>query len=142
MLKDLYEKYYFTQNYNCAETMIRAANEYYGLGLHEKEMKAYGGFGGGIQSGNTCGAVLSAVSVLSLKVIEKKAHDSANIKPVVNMLIGEYKKKYGSIMCKDIKNVCFLPEVRCRATLETSCDILESVIAEFDKKRAKEKCFY
>ena len=31
MLKDFFEKYYYEQNYNCAETMIRAANEYYDL---------------------------------------------------------------------------------------------------------------
>ena len=29
MLKDVYQKYYFEQNYNCAETLLRAANDYY-----------------------------------------------------------------------------------------------------------------
>ena len=38
MLKDIFEKYYFDGNYNCAETMIRAANEYYSLGLHDRDM--------------------------------------------------------------------------------------------------------
>ena len=31
MLKDVYQKYYFEQNYNCAETLLRAANDYYDL---------------------------------------------------------------------------------------------------------------
>ena len=30
MLKDIIGKYYFEQNYNCAETILRAGNEYYG----------------------------------------------------------------------------------------------------------------
>ena len=57
-LKDLYSKYYYDQNYNCAETMIRAGNEYYELGLHDRDMIAFGGFGADIQTGNTCGAIL------------------------------------------------------------------------------------
>ena len=67
MLKDLYSKYYYDENYNCAETMIRAGNEYYELGLHDREMQMLGGFGAGIQSGNTCGAILAAVSILSMR---------------------------------------------------------------------------
>ena len=67
MLKDLYEKYYFEGNYNCAETIIRAGNDYYDLGLHDRDIIAYGGFGAGIQTGNTCGAVLAGVSILSMK---------------------------------------------------------------------------
>ena len=59
MLKDLCEKYYFEGNYNCAETIIRAGNDYYNLGLHDRDMIAFGGFGAGIQTGNTCGAVLA-----------------------------------------------------------------------------------
>ncbi len=34
MLKDVADKYYFAQNYNCAETTLHAANEHYDLGLH------------------------------------------------------------------------------------------------------------
>ena len=55
MLKDLYEKYYYEMNYNCAETIIRAGNEYYDLGLGDRDMIAFGGFGAGTQTGNTCG---------------------------------------------------------------------------------------
>ena len=44
MLKDCFEKYYYDQNYNCAETMIRAANEYFNLKLHDRDMIMLGGF--------------------------------------------------------------------------------------------------
>ncbi len=47
MLKDIFEKYSYDQNYNCAETMIRAANEYYDLKLHDRDMIMLGGYGGG-----------------------------------------------------------------------------------------------
>ena len=72
MLKDTYEKYYYDQNYNCAETMIRAANEYYDLKLHDRDMIMLGGYGAGMQTGNTCGAVLAAVSVLSMNMLRRR----------------------------------------------------------------------
>ena len=119
-------------NYNCAETLIRAANDYYDLGLHDRDMIAFGGFGAGIQTGNTCGAILSAVSVLSMKYVEKKAHESKDIKPVTTALIQEFNRKYGSVLCEDIKPQSFQPEVRCKATIETACDILEQVIEDYN----------
>ncbi|HAW16466.1 MAG TPA: hypothetical protein DCW41_07190 [Clostridiales bacterium] len=135
MLKDLYAKYYYEGNYNCAETIIRAGNEYYDLGLHDRDMIALGGFGAGMQSGNTCGAVLAGISILSMKYIEKKAHESTDIKPVTIMLIKRFNQKYGSVLCKDIKPQSFKPDIRCRNTIEAACDIIEDVIEEYDAKR-------
>ena len=137
MLKDVYKKYYFDMNYNCAETIIRAGNEYYDLGLHDRDMIAFGGFGGGIQTGNTCGAILSAVSVLSMKYIEKNAHESRDIKPVTTALLKEFDNRFGSILCKDIKPQSFKPDVRCMTTIETACDILEQVIDSYAPQQDK-----
>lgn len=136
MLKDEIKKYYFEQNYNCAETIIRAGNDYYNLGLHDHDMKMVGAYGAGIQCGNTCGAVLSAASILSMKYIEEKAHESADIKEVGTNLIRKFNMKYGSTLCKDIKAQSFKPEYRCQMTVETACDILEEVIAEYEAKNA------
>ena len=44
MLKD-YAKKYYGDNYNCAETIIRAANDYYGLHLNDRDMIMVGSFG-------------------------------------------------------------------------------------------------
>ncbi|SCY72897.1 C_GCAxxG_C_C family probable redox protein [Lachnospiraceae bacterium XBB2008] len=133
-LKDLYSKYYYDQNYNCAETMIRAGNEYYGLELHDRDMIAFGGFGAGIQTGNTCGAILSAVSILSMRYVEKKAHESTDIRPVTTALIRKFNERYGSVLCKDIKPQSFQPDIRCKHTIEAACDILEQVIEEYDSR--------
>ena len=117
MLKDVYAKYYFEGNYNCAETIIRAANEYYELGLHDRDMIMVGAYGAGIQCGNTCGAVLSAAAVLSMKYVEAKAHESEDIRPVVMKLMRKFQAKYGSTLCKEIKPQSFKPEYRCRMTI-------------------------
>ena len=135
MFKETLAKYYDEGNYNCAETIIRAGNEYYELGLHDRDMIAFGGFGGGIQTGNTCGAVLTAVSVLSMKYIEKKAHESQDIRPVTMAFIRKVNEKYGSILCKDIKAQSYDKVARCKFTVENVGEILDSVIAEYEAKK-------
>ncbi len=137
MFKETLAKYYDEGNYNCAETIIRAGNEYYELGLHDRDMIAFGGFGGGIQTGNTCGAVLAAVSVLSMKYIEKKAHESQDIRPVTTAFIRKVNEKYGSILCKDIKAQSFDKVARCKFTVENVGEILDSVIAEYEEKKGQ-----
>lgn len=134
MLKNILSKYYFEQNYNCAESILRAANEYYGLELHDRDMIMVGAYGGGLQSGNTCGAVLACVSVLSLKYVEAKAHESEDIKPVVQKLLRKFNECYGSTLCKDIKPQSFKPEYRCQKTIEMACDILEETMMEYEDK--------
>ena len=46
MLKDVAVKYY-RNGYNCAESILQAGNEYYHLGLHEKDMIMAAAFWGG-----------------------------------------------------------------------------------------------
>lgn len=137
MLKDLLGKYYFDQNYNCAETILRAGNEYYNLGLHDRDMIMVAAYGAGIQSGNTCGAVLAGASILSMKYVEEKAHESEDIRPVVVNMIRKFNAIYGSTLCKDIKPQSFKPEYRCQKTIETACDIIEEVIQEFEDSKNK-----
>lgn len=132
MLKDCMYKFYLEQNYNCAESVIRAANEYYGLGLDEKAMIMTGVYGAGIQTGNTCGAILSGAAVLSLKYVPAKAHESEDIKPVTTKFIREFNQIYGGIRCTEIKPKSFKTEYRCLKTVECVCDTLEKVIAEYE----------
>lgn len=135
MLKDIALKYYFDQNYNCAETIIRAANEYYDLQLHDRDMRMVGAYGGGIQTGNTCGTLLGAAAVLSIKYVEKCAHESPDIKPVTVKFMRRFKERMGGTLCRDIKPVFFEKEIRCQRTVEAACDILEQVITEYESER-------
>ena len=47
-------------------------------------------------------------------------------------IIREFNKKYGSVLCKDIKPQSFDPQYRCKKTIEAACDILEVVIADYE----------
>ena len=72
---------------------------------------------------NTCGAILAGASILSMKYIEAKAHESDDIRPVTQAMIKAFKEKYGSTLCRDIKPQSFRPEYRCLKTVEIACDI-------------------
>ena len=135
MLKDVADQYYFQQNYNCAETIIRAANEYYNLGLHDRDMVMLAGYGAGMQTANTCGALLSTISVLALKYVETCAHESRDLQPVTFLLTKRFQEAFSSTLCKDIKPQSFRKEIRCQNTVHKACDILESVLADYQPKR-------
>ena len=67
--------YYKKKKYNCSETIIHAANDVYSLNLGKDSMKMLAGFGSGLYSGKTCGALIGCVAVLSKLFIKEKAHD-------------------------------------------------------------------
>ena len=84
-LSEVIEKYYVNQNYNCAETLLHAANEYYDLQISEADMKMMAGFGGGMFVGSTCGAMVGCIAALSKMVIHTKAHEECvELKPKYN----------------------------------------------------------
>ncbi len=136
-LKDCIQDYYFQNNYNCAEAMIHAGNDYYGLGISENDMRMVAGYGAGLQCGQTCGAIISAVSLLSMRYVAKNAHSSPDITITSNMLIKRFKDKYDSLLCKDIRPKSFQKEIRCLNTINFACDTLEEVIREYDSKKGK-----
>ena len=129
-LRDTVERYYF-DNYNCAESVFLAANEYFGLGLDSNCSKLVGGFGGGVQTGSACGAFLAAVSILAQMCIEDRGHNSRTLRPVVNELSDGLTEKLGSTMCRDIRHAVFEPERRCMVTVSAVCDLLEDITERY-----------
>ncbi len=57
----------FKEGYNCSEAILRAFNDYLGLGLTNDILKIASGFGGGLgHAGCMCGALTASAMVLSL----------------------------------------------------------------------------
>lgn len=131
MLKDIAREYFIDRNYNCAESVLRAANDFYGLELHDRDMILVGGYGGGIQCGSTCGALLGGVAALSMMFIKTKAHESEDIKEVVNLFLDKSKAVLESTLCSDIKPRLARPEIRCYETVRIACECLESTLEEY-----------
>ncbi len=133
MLRDIAKVYFLEKNYNCAESVLRAANDYYKLGLNDRDMIMMAGYGAGVQSGNFCGALLGGVAALSMLFVESKAHESDDIRPVTNLFLSKAQKELGSTQCADIKPRFARPNVRCYETVRIASDALEECVNEYRK---------
>lgn len=131
MLEEVARKYY-KLGYNCAESMIRAGNEVYDLGLHDRDMIMTAAFGGGLQCGDLCGALTGAACVISARYVETKAHESDSLRPLTQKLVIAFQNEMGSRLCAKIKAIHFRKDVRCENTVGLAAAILEKVIADWD----------
>lgn len=134
MLKELAKKYY-DEDYNCAESLVHAGNEYYELGLSEHDMRMAAAFGAGMQVGDVCGALAGAACVVSARYVETRAHNHREVlRTVMEKLVAQFEEKLGSRLCREIKEVHFQEKGRCIHTVMTAAEVLEEVLAAYDKK--------
>ena len=136
MLKENVLKYYTELDYNCAESISRGANEYYGLGLSEEALRLLGGFGGGCCSGRLCGACAGGVAVISEKYILTRAHQEEAARDHVRDFMEAFIEVLGSDLCTELKERYWDDEgeaARCIRTVEMAADLLEQKITEYEK---------
>ena len=133
MLEDIAKNYY-KQGFNCAESLVRAGNDLYELGLHDHDMKMIAGFGGGLQCQDICGAMSGAICVISSKFVQTKAHDCQCLKEHTVQFIQRFEEKFQSRLCKEIKPQIYDIQDHCLQTVAITATILEEVIIEWEKK--------
>lgn len=130
-LKQLTEYYYNNGNYNCAETIIHAANECYGLEINEEDMKMFGGFGSGMYAGLVCGALAAGVAVLSKLIIEDKAKDNADeVRRIINGFVRTFKERLRGTSCRELRPLHFSVEERCLKTVLLAAEVLDEKVKE------------
>jgi C_GCAxxG_C_C family probable redox protein len=98
---DLFEK-----GYNCAQSVVGAYCEKYGLDF-DSTMKLASTFGGGLGIKKTCGAITGACMVLGLeKGFSTKVDLSEKdaLKKLTNEFIEKFKNTNGFIDCEEILN--------------------------------------
>jgi C_GCAxxG_C_C family probable redox protein len=97
--KALYE-----EGFSCAPAVLATYCEQFGL-ERDKALKIATGFGGGMNLGQTCGAVTGAIMVIGLKYGKTKASDQeskAKTFEAVKLFTDKFKARYGSIECKGL----------------------------------------
>lgn len=134
-LQDLTQKYYVEYDYNCAETLLHACNEYYGLHLQDDQMKLVAGFGGGMFVGSTCGALIGCVASLSEKIIETKAHDQLDVfRPAIQKCVRNFKEELKGTNCIEIKPLFHTKETKCLNTCLYAAKAMEKTMDELGIK--------
>ncbi len=94
----------FDSGFNCSQSVAGVFCN--GYGIDEKLcMKLACGFGGGMRSGEVCGAVAGAVMIIGLKYGQYLADDKESKKrcyDVTSEFIDEYAERKGTILCREI----------------------------------------
>lgn len=129
MLLEKVKKYYSEElNFNCAETIVYAANEEYNLNLDKNTFKTMAAFGGGMGVEGTCGGVSGALAVLGIVFTKEKAHESDRIKLLAQEFFKSFEGKLKSSNCKSLKEMYRNDEIRCSKILYTVAEVLDDIV--------------
>jgi C_GCAxxG_C_C family probable redox protein len=94
----------FSGGYNCAQAVLGVFCEDMGLDL-STALKLASGFGGGVRSGELCGAVSGAVMAIGLKCgfyIEKDFRRKNYCNKKTYEFIERFKEENGSVLCREL----------------------------------------
>ncbi|MGN1230326.1 MAG: C-GCAxxG-C-C family (seleno)protein [Anaerotignum sp.] len=133
MLREKAGYYYGTLGKNCAEGILLAARDVYGLNLTEAEIQLFAGFGGGMGCGSTCGSLAGAIGVLS------KLYDGReDFRDLCGGFVSAFEKKLGcgSIDCATLAAKYKTEETRCVTAVELTAEALEEYLNKLEGKAA------
>lgn len=107
-LYELVNKYHVGTDLSCAESMFRACNEYYHLGLGEETRKMFSLMGIGMQSGQSCcGAFTVAVGMIGLGTARDGQIDRENQLgyEMVRELTDFVQNRFGTLRCSELQKL-------------------------------------
>lgn len=134
MLADVAEKYFLEGDYNCAESVLLAANEVYELGLDPKNAHLLvSAFGGGMGCGKLCGAIAGGMAALGQAAVTGRAHVTDGFKELCADTAARMEESLGGVDCAVIKPALFVEGRRCAETVRRAADVLEK---QMDQLRA------
>ena len=137
MLADVAEKYYLEGDFNCAESVLLAANDVYELGLDEENChRLVSAFGGGLGCGLLCGAIAGAMAALGQVAVKGRAHATEGFKDLCENTAAELEKALGDVNCKTIKPQLFAEGKRCLETVRRAADVLEKQMEQLGAAKA------
>jgi len=135
MLRDAIEKYIdwpltaeeiknTVIKYNCAEAILSAANDYYGLGLDDKTIKAIAPFGGGFYLEKTCGFVSGGLAAIGVMfATDEIPYANPKVIEMAQKWVKAFEERFGDTECKVLKDQWF-----CRELGFEVADLFESVV--------------
>ena len=124
---------FLEKDYNCAETVLLWANEKYGLGVAPEDVKLVSGFGGGLGSGENCGALLGALAALSKALVRERAHATPDFGAACAELVDRFRADLGTIECTELKEKYRRPDVRCLYVVERAAAILDEYMQALEE---------
>ena len=137
MLADVAEKYFLEGDFNCAESVLLAANDVYALGLDRENChRLVSAFGGGMGCGLLCGAIAGAMAALGQAAVKGRAHVTEGFKELCAGMVSEMKAALGDVNCEVIKPQLFVEGRRCAETVRRAADVLEKQMEKLHAAQA------
>lgn len=118
---------------NCAEALLRAANDKYEINLPEESFRMLQGFGAGFYSERTCGAFSGSLAALSAIYTEERPSDQAKMTRAAKLLVEEFEKEFGSLDCDYIKRHHRDEVAACNPVKLRAGQVFDRVVAALDK---------
>lgn len=122
--------YMIRNDFNCAEAMLRAANEAYDLGLGEQALRVASPFGGGMGYEGSCGALTGGLMALGVLRGTAVAHQDPELGRLRDEFVQRFRERFGSVSCNEIKPVHRTPERGCSSAVEIAAEILEELLSD------------
>ncbi|MCI9567810.1 MAG: oxidoreductase [Lawsonibacter sp.] len=133
-LYELVNGYHIGTDVSCAESMFKACNEYYRLGLSEETRKMFSVMGSGMQSGTSCcGAFTVAVGMIGLMTAQEGQTDCDNMQgyEMICELTDRVDRRFGSLGCPILRGLrVYQYEDPCYLVVEEIAKMLESILRE------------
>lgn len=123
-----YAQKYYNEDYNCAESILLAANQKYQLEIPTEEIPLIAGFGGGMCVEGPCGALTGGVAALGKMLVKTRAHDSEGLKTHIQTYIAQFQSTLGSYDCAPLKDKYKTADEGCIQTVLLAADVLEDFI--------------
>lgn len=96
--------YFYKGGLNCAETTLRCLIEEQVIDAPPETVRMMTGFGGGMQRGMTCGAVVGAVAALGWAAGRTEPEqDRGPSAKMVRAFLQEFESSFGTLNCRELQ---------------------------------------
>ncbi|MBU4438731.1 MAG: C-GCAxxG-C-C family protein [Acetobacterium sp.] len=119
---------------NCAEVLLRAANDKHELDLPEVSIRMLQGFGAGFYSEKTCGAFSGSLAALGALYTEERPSDQAKMTRAAKLLVEEFEKEFGSLDCDYIKKHHRDEVIACNPVKLRAGQVFDRVVEKLEKE--------
>lgn len=132
MIEQRVYDYFITQDYNCAESTLHAANDEYAMNLKKDDFKLISAFGAGMGCEKTCGALCGALAAIGYLKVTGRAHITENFSDICGNFVQKFEKDLGSINCDVLKAKYRNEETRCLKTVTLAVNALDGYLKQLD----------
>ncbi len=108
-------------------------NEYYKLNLNAETFRVMAGFGGGMATGELCGALSGGVALLGVLFTPERGYDDGKVKEATKDFVESFRAQLSSDNCEVLKDLFREEEIKCIPVVEKGAEILEKIINKYQR---------